>query len=443
SESPHAEPGGAEFKGAESGGTEPRGTTPARGPAGASPRLTPQREPLSPQQLRKWFAQRTRLRSGAAGAGALPLEALESEVLELLVLEVLELLVLEVLVLEVLELQELVVLEALELETLALEALEVEELELEALDLEALELEVLALEALELEALELETLELEVLALGVLELAVLVLEALCSGDRFLFRRSRRLCLHLTQSFARFLLRLDSPLPAPSPYAEQTDSPSECREPASRPALPVRAGRRIPRPRPRSVPGTHVIALRPSFVPLRVPLSSPPASSLPGVPDPEFDLARTASPTVPRLLATFVTEPLFESTAASALVAELVDFAATCCLDYAASLVAESKSDCPLSVRGECALGTDVLEDRQEDFECLAAAVPHLVAMLLAPKGDPDAPDIPTTRSYAEEIMGPYSSQWQTAMDAEMTSWKSTGTYDDAIPPSGANIVDGK
>ncbi|CAI7881955.1 unnamed protein product, partial [Closterium sp. NIES-54] len=235
------------------------------------------------------------------------------------------------------------------------------------------------------------------------------------------------------------LRLDSPLPAPSPYAEQTDSPSECREPASRPALPVRAGRRIPRPRPRSVPGTHVIALRPSFVPLRVPLSSPPASSLPGVPDPEFDLARAASPTVPRLLATFVTEPLFESTAASALVAELVDFAATCCLDYAASLVAESKSDCPLSVRGECALGTDVLKDRQEDFECLAAAVPHLVAMLLAPKGDPDAPDIPTTRSYAEEIMGPYSSQWQTAMDAEMTSWKSTGTYDDAIPPSGANI----
>ncbi|CAI6002120.1 unnamed protein product, partial [Closterium sp. NIES-65] len=38
--------------------------------------------------------------------------------------------------------------------------------------------------------------------------------------------------------------------------------------------------------------------------------------------------------------------------------------------------------------------------------------------------------------------GPYSSQWQAAMDAEMASWKSTGTYVDAVPPSGANIVTG-
>ncbi|CAI7795477.1 unnamed protein product, partial [Closterium sp. NIES-53] len=45
-------------------------------------------------------------------------------------------------------------------------------------------------------------------------------------------------------------------------------------------------------------------------------------------------------------------------------------------------------------------------------------------------GDPDAPDIPTPRSYAEAITGPYSSQWQAAMDAEMASWKSTGTYVD-------------
>ncbi|CAI7929967.1 unnamed protein product [Closterium sp. NIES-54] len=78
-------------------------------------------------------------------------------------------------------------------------------------------------------------------------------------------------------------------------------------------------------------------------------------------------------------------------------------------DYAASLVAESESDYPPSVGGECALGTDVFEGRQEEFECLAAAVPHLVAMLLAPEGDPDAPDIPTPRSYIEAITGPYSS----------------------------------
>ncbi|CAI7755815.1 unnamed protein product [Closterium sp. NIES-54] len=63
-------------------------------------------------------------------------------------------------------------------------------------------------------------------------------------------------------------------------------------------------------------------------------------------------------------------------------------------------------------------------------------------MLLAPEGDPDAPDIPTPRSYAEGIAGEYSSQWQTAMDAEMASWKSTGTYVDEVPPPGANSVSG-
>ncbi|CAI7889422.1 unnamed protein product, partial [Closterium sp. NIES-53] len=78
----------------------------------------------------------------------------------------------------------------------------------------------------------------------------------------------------------------------------------------------------------------------------------------------------------------------------------------------------------------------------EDFEYLAAAVPNFASMLLAPEGDPDAPDILTPRSYAKAITGPYSSQWQAAMDAEMASWKSTGTYVDEVPPSGANIVDG-
>ncbi|CAI7883935.1 unnamed protein product [Closterium sp. NIES-54] len=202
----------------------------------------------------------------------------------------------------------------------------------------------------------------------------------------------------------------SQLPAPSPYTGPTGGLAEHREPASRPASPVRAARtsgRGSRQRP------------------------PPSDSL-----------RAASPTVMRLLATVVTDPSFESTAASALVAELVDFAARCRLDYAASLVAESESLCPPSVGGECALGTDVLEDRQEEFQCLAAASPHLVSVLLTPEGDPDALDIPTPRSYAEAIEGPYSSQWQAAMDAEMASWKSTGTYVEEVPPPGANIVSG-
>ncbi|CAI7785939.1 unnamed protein product [Closterium sp. NIES-53] len=198
------------------------------------------------------------------------------------------------------------------------------------------------------------------------------------------------------------LQPDSPLPAPSRYVEQTCSFTERHEPESRPASPVRAvrtGRRVPCPRPPPVPGPRIMAL-----------------------------PRATSPIVPRLLATVVTDPSFESTAASALVAELVDFAAACRLDYATSLVAESRSDCPPSIGGECALGTNVLEDRQEDFECLATAVPHLVAMLLALEGDPNAPDIPTPRSYEEAITSPYSSQCQTAIDA--------------VPLFGVNVVDG-
>ncbi|CAI7866075.1 unnamed protein product [Closterium sp. NIES-53] len=216
----------------------------------------------------------------------------------------------------------------------------------------------------------------------------------------------------------------SPLPAPSPYTGPTGGLAERRAPASRPASPARTSstsRRTSRPRPPAVPGTHQMALRPSTAPLRVPLSSPPASSLPVLADPKSDSLRAVSPTVARLLAAVVTDPPLESTAASALVTEPVDFAARCRLDYAASLVAASESVCPPSVGGECALSTDVLEDRQEEFQCFAAALPHLVSTLIAPEGDPDALDIPTPRSYAEAIEGPYSSQWQAAMDAEMAS----------------------
>ncbi|CAI7737028.1 unnamed protein product [Closterium sp. NIES-54] len=241
------------------------------------------------------------------------------------------------------------------------------------------------------------------------------------------------------------LRPASPLPALSPYTEPPGGLTERGEPASRPVSPVRTARTSgcgSHLRPPPIPGTHRMSLRLSTAPLRVPLPSPPESSLPVSSDPASDSLRAASPTVPRLLATVVTDPSFESTAASALVAELVDFAPRCRLDYAASLVAESEPVCPPSVGGECALSTDVLEDKQEEFQCFAAALPHLMSTLLAPEGDPDAPDIPTPRSYAEAIEGPYSSQWQAAMDAEMASWKSTGTYVDEVPPPGANIVSG-
>ncbi|CAI7802507.1 unnamed protein product [Closterium sp. NIES-54] len=174
------------------------------------------------------------------------------------------------------------------------------------------------------------------------------------------------------------LQPGSPPPALAPHNEVTKSLTERGEPETRASTPVCA-HRVARPRPPAVPGTHGTALCPSSIPHRVVQCEPPTSSLPHVPDPESDLARTASPTVTRLLATVVTDPDFESTAAFALVIELVEFAARSRLDYVASLVTESESVYPPSVGGEPVLG-------------------------------------------------------------KMTSWKST--YVDKVTPPGANIVDG-
>ncbi|CAI7750377.1 unnamed protein product, partial [Closterium sp. NIES-53] len=100
-------------------------------------------------------------------------------------------------------------------------------------------------------------------------------------------------------------------------------------------------------------------------------------------------------------------------------AELVDYAALCRLEYTASVV--FYFSCPPSVGGELALGCDVLGDMHFELECLATTAPHLVSTLLFPEGDPDALDIPTPRTYAEAI---------------------TGTYVNEVPRPVANIVDG-
>ncbi|CAI7869636.1 unnamed protein product [Closterium sp. NIES-53] len=392
------EPGGAESEGAECGGADPRGTASSGGPAGASPRLSPQPEPLSPQQLSEWFAQRTCRWSGAAGAG-----------------------------------------------------------DYGARDTGAGGVGATRLGGSGVTAG----------ARGTRGTA-----ATCPGGA----HTRGTGATGTSSAGGagaggagavdpggggggaggamssgtgaggtvrpqpyFVPLLQQVLGLPSSHVLTPPLLSESR-PAS-PARTVCTGHRVPRPRPPPFPGTHAMALRPSSVPLRVPLPPPPVSSLPIVLNPESDLAFAASPTVSRLLATVVTDPSFESTSASSLVTELVDFAAVCHLDYATALVVEPESARSQTVGAECAPCTDVLEDRQEEFECLAAAVPHFTSMLLAPEGDPDAPDIPTPCSYAEVITGPYSSKWHIAMDAEMASWKSTGTYVNAVPPSGANIVD--
>ncbi|CAI7892987.1 unnamed protein product [Closterium sp. NIES-53] len=352
------EPGGAELASVEPRVAESEGGQPG-GLAGASPRL-------SPQQLRELLVRRSRLRSGATRAEVLEL------LLELVVLEILWLLVPEVLVPGVLELPGLVVLGALELETLRSAG-----------------------------AGGTYAGGTGAGGAGFVDPGGIVrprpyfvplLQQILGVPSSTSLNPPLLCPPPDQ--LQLSLQLASPLPAPSPYIEQSGGLKERRVPASRPVSPVRPAHSVPRLRPPPVPSTHAMALRPSYVPLRVPLPAPHESSLPEVPDPECDHARATSPTISRLLATGVTDPSFESTAALPLLLS--------CLTLL------------------------------EDFECLAAALPRFASMLLALERDPDAPDIPTPRYYAEAIMGPYSSQLQAAMDAEMASWKSTHTYVDGM-----------
>ncbi|CAI7792872.1 unnamed protein product [Closterium sp. NIES-54] len=388
-ESEGAEHGGADSEGAKSGGAEPRGSLSPGGPPGALSR----REPLSPLQLREWFAWRTCLRSGAAGAGGSAAGG-----------------------------------------TVATRAGGAAKVGAGGTGAGA---------AGVTGAAGVGVGGTRAGAAGVTGAAGVGARCTGAGAAGVSRAAGPRGAHPGGT------RAAGAGGAAGVGAGDTRAggagPGERRGHVSCPASPVRAvctGRRVPCPRPPPVPSTHNMALRPSSVPQCVPLPSPLASSLADGPDPESGLACVASPTVPHLLVTVVIDPSFESTAVSALFTELVDFATVCRLDYATALVAYSESACPPSVGGVYALGTDVLEDRQEDVECLATAVPSLVAMLLAPERDPDAPDIPTPCSYAEAITGPYSSQFQTAMDAKMASWKSKGTYVDAVPPPGANIVDG-
>ncbi|CAI7781558.1 unnamed protein product [Closterium sp. NIES-54] len=362
------EPGGAASEGAESGGAAPQGAASSGGSAGASPRL-------SPQQLREWFVRRARLRSGAtedggagaAGAGGAGVAAGASGA------------------------GGAAATGPGGARTRGTRAAGTGGVEGAG-----------AGDPTETGA----TGGAEVGGTGVGGAGAAGAGAVDPGG----------AVQPRPNFVPLLQQPASPLPSPSPYTEQSGGLTEGREPASRFVSPVRTAHRVPRSRPPPVPGTHAMTLRPSSVPLRVPLPPPLESSLP-----ESHRACAARPTVSHLLATAVSEPSFESTAASSLVAELLDFAAACRLDYANALVAESASASPPSVEGECGLGTDVLEDMQEYFECLATAVPRFASMLLASEGDPNAPDIPTPRSYAEAI---------------------TGTNVDEVPPPGANIVDG-
>ncbi|CAI7920579.1 unnamed protein product [Closterium sp. NIES-53] len=237
--------------------------------------------------------------------------------------------------------------------------------------------------------------------------------------------------------------LGPPLPPPDPSpAVFPCSQSSLSPPSSQ----TWASRRSPRARPSSpVPFTDLrTALLCSSPPRPSPsvLPSPPELALTAsLSTPVTDYYRTYCPVLSRVLASLVTHPRASVSSVSALTAAVTEFASTRRLDFATSLVAAPPSS-PLAVGGVSALGCDALEDRQFELEFLAAASPHLCAMVLAPAGDPDALDIPTPRTYAEALSRPWASQWRAAMDVEMASYRSTGTYVDEVPPPGANVVDG-
>ncbi|CAI7912380.1 unnamed protein product [Closterium sp. NIES-54] len=143
------------------------------------------------------------------------------------------------------------------------------------------------------------------------------------------------------------------------------------------------------------------------------------------------------PVVSRVFSALVTHPTAPLSSVSTLVTTVAGFASSHRLDYAAHLVSGP-------ARSPFSGGALVfpLEDKQFELGFLAAAVPRLCAMLLAPEGDPDALDIPIPRNHVETASGPWASYWIAAEEAEMASYRSTSTYVDAVPPPGTNVVSG-
>ncbi|CAI7825738.1 unnamed protein product [Closterium sp. NIES-54] len=170
------------------------------------------------------------------------------------------------------------------------------------------------------------------------------------------------------------------------------------------------------------------------------LPQPPKSSLTVLHDLLPDYLRASRLVVSRSLSELVTHPTAPLSSVSALVATIAGFPSSHHLDYASHLVSGTARS--PSTGGVSVFLLEVLEDRQFELGFLAGAVPHLCAMLLAPEGDPNALDIPIPRNHAEGVSGPWAPYWIAAEEAEMASYRSTGTYVDAVPPPGMNVVSG-
>ncbi|CAI7915645.1 unnamed protein product [Closterium sp. NIES-54] len=297
------EPGGAESEGAESGGAEPRGTALSRGLVGASPRLSPRPEPHSPQQLRKWFAERTRLRSGAAGAGDSAAEDTGAGGVGATRLGVAGVFVAA---------------------GCTGGAAAAGPGGARTRGTGAAETGPGASGTGAGGAGAGDTGAVDPRAGGGgagSDVSGGTSAGATVWPRPYFVPLLQQVLGLSSSTgltpplqcpppdqSQPPLQPASPPPAPSPYTEQTRGLTEREEPVPPLASHVRAvrtGRDAPHPRS-LVLGTHTMALRPSSIPLRVPLPPPLESSLPAIPDLKSDIARAASPTVTRLLASVVT-----------------------------------------------------------------------------------------------------------------------------------------
>ncbi|CAI7907505.1 unnamed protein product [Closterium sp. NIES-54] len=113
------------------------------------------------------------------------------------------------------------------------------------------------------------------------------------------------------------------------------------------------------------------------------LPQPPESSLTVFHDPLSDYLRASRPVVSSVLSVLVTDPTAPLSFVSALVTTIAGFASSHHLDYTAYLVS-GLARSPLS-GGAPVFPLEVLEDRHFELGFLAAAVPHLCAMLLAPE----------------------------------------------------------
>ncbi|CAI7823245.1 unnamed protein product [Closterium sp. NIES-53] len=171
------------------------------------------------------------------------------------------------------------------------------------------------------------------------------------------------------------------------------------------------------------------------------LPQPPESFLNVFQDPLSDYLRASCPVISHVLSSLVTHPTAPLLSVFALVTTVAGFASSHRLDYAPHLVS-GPARSPF-FRGAPVFPLEVLEDKQFELGFLAAAVPRLCAMLLAPEGDPDALDIPIPRTHAKAVSGPWASYWIAVEEAEMASYRSTSTYIDAVPPPGTNVVSGR